>query len=142
MPLATTTDTTAITPVPLSKYEIQRNERHAASHAASNAKRQGRNAPRRDDIARIGLFLLLMQYRKSKDEALQAYLRKTVVDLLSDAGFDEAQAGVTFNKMVPSVGDDLDRYLMLRRIEPAIRNVWRNLNALPVLPDWSAADTE
>ncbi|MCJ2075649.1 hypothetical protein MKK68_08280 [Methylobacterium sp. E-016] len=135
MPLATTTDTAAVTPAPLSKYEIQRNERHGASQAASNTKRRGRNAPRRDDIARIGLFLLLMQYRKSKDEALQAYLRKTVVDLHSDAGFEEAQAGVTFDKLGPSVGADLDRYLILRWIEPAIRNVWRNLNAFPVLPD-------
>jgi hypothetical protein len=142
MSLATTTDTAVIKPAPLSKYEILRNERHAEAQVRSDAKRWGKNAPRRDDIARIGLFLLLMQYRKSKDEALQAYLRKTVVDLLSDAGFDEAQAGVTFDKMVPSVGDDLDRYLMLRRIEPAVRNVWRNLNALPAFPDWSAADTE
>jgi hypothetical protein len=35
MSLATTTDTAAITPAPLSKYEIMRNERHHADQPAT-----------------------------------------------------------------------------------------------------------
>ena len=140
MQLATTTDTAAIKPAPLSKYEIQRNERHAASQAGSDKKRKGKNAPRRDDIARIGLFLMLMQYRGSKHDGARTVVRKAVVDLLTDAGFDATQAGEVFDKMVPSVGTDLDRYFMLRRIEPAVRNRWRDRNGLPALPNRSAAD--
>lgn len=142
MSLATTTDTATITPARLSKYEIQRNERHAASQAASDAKRQGKNAPRRDDIARIALFILLMQYRRERHSSARREMWKTLTALLGDAGYDAKEAGAVFDAMVPSVGADLDRYFMLRRIEPAVRNVWRARNDLPTLPNWSAADTE
>ena len=37
MSLATTTDTAAIKPAPLSKYEIQGNERHAEAQGRSDA---------------------------------------------------------------------------------------------------------
>jgi hypothetical protein len=142
MPLATTAGTPVVKTEPLSKYEIDRNERHATSQAGSNAKRKAKNAPRRDDIARIGLFLMLMQYRGSKHDGARTVVRKAMVDLLTDAGFSATQAGEVFDKMVLSVGVDLDRYFMLRRIEPAVRNRWRDRNGLPALPNRSAADTE
>jgi hypothetical protein len=115
MPLATTTDTTAITPAPLSKYEIQRNERHAASQAASNAKRKAKHAPRRDDMARAADYVLLMMFNDPKvsiEERTQ--LRGATTRMLKKAGFDRGAARDIFTKHAAEVIDDLDGWLAQR----------------------------
>ncbi|WP_238272737.1 hypothetical protein [Methylobacterium cerastii] len=70
MSLATTTDTAAIKPAPLSKYEIQRNEPHAAAQVRSDAKRREKNAPRRDDMAQAAYCVLLMMFNDRLSDTL------------------------------------------------------------------------
>ncbi|MCJ2074731.1 hypothetical protein MKK68_03570 [Methylobacterium sp. E-016] len=115
MSLATTADTTAITPAPLSKYEIQRNERHAASQAASNAKRRSKNAPRRDDMARAAYYALLMMVVDPKiPPAEKARLLGTISNLLEKAGFDRAVCREIFKGHAATVLDNLDGWLAQR----------------------------
>ncbi|MCJ2141908.1 hypothetical protein [Methylobacterium sp. E-066] len=125
-----------------SRYEIEALERHAAAQAKYNHTRIEICAPRREDVARIALFVTLMQYRGSKHDGARAVVRMAMVDLLVDAGFDREAAGKTFDSMVPRVGDDLDSYLMKRKADRAVRNGWRARNGLASLPDRSAADKE
>ena len=113
MPLATDTDT--ITPAPLSKYEIQRNERHAASQAASNAKRRAKNAPRRDDMARAAYYALLMMFCDPKTAPREkARLRGATTNLPEKAGFDRAVCRDIFNGHAAEVLDCLDGWLAQR----------------------------
>ena len=120
----------------------RRKIRHRKAQARSAAKRKARNAPRRDDVARIGLFITLMQYRGSKHDGAREVVRTALVDLLVDAGFDRDEAGRTFDGMVPRVGSDLDGYLLRHGTDLKVRNVWRGRNGLAPVPDRSATDTE
>lgn len=107
-----------------------RKRRHAEVSAESAAKRKGRNAPRRDDVARIALFVTLMQYRGSNHDTARAAVRKALVGLLTDAGYCPEEAGSVFDKMVGRVGTDLDNYFMKRETGRDVRNSWRARNAL------------
>ena len=122
--------------------EVGRKARHAEVAADSNARRKARNAPRRDDIARIALFTVLMQYRGSKHDGARTVVRTAILDLLVDAGYSREEAGAAFDAMVPRVGEDLDSYFMKRDIGDEIRNVWRARNGMRPRHVLSAADTE
>ena len=124
------------------RYEIEALERHATAQAKYARCRVDSGAPRREDVARVALFVTLMQYRGSKHDGARVVVRTALVDLLAEAGFDREEAGKTFDSMVPRVGDDLDSYLMKRGTNRAVRNGWRARNGLAQLPDRSAADRE
>ncbi|TXM66908.1 hypothetical protein FV226_22790 [Methylobacterium sp. WL12] len=115
MSLATTTDTAAIKTVPLSKYEIQRNERHAEAQGRSDAKRRGKNAPRRDDMARAAYYVLLMMFNAPKVSVEErAQLRGATTRMLKKAGFDRGAARDIFTRHAAGVIDDLDGWLAQR----------------------------
>ncbi|WP_342167077.1 hypothetical protein [Methylobacterium sp. SD21] len=117
-----------------------RKRRHAEVSAESAAKRKGRNAPRRDDVARIALFVTLTQYRGSNHDTARALIRKALMSLLTDAGYCPEEAGAVFDAMVQRVGSDLDSYFMKRGIGREIRNSWRARNGLDQI--LSAAEEE
>ena len=125
---------------PFSAVREVRKTRHAEVQAGSNARRKQRNAPRRDDIARIALFTVLMQYRGSKHDAARAVVRTAILDLLVDAGYSREEAGAAFDAMVPRVGTDLDNYFMKRDVDDEIRNAWRARNGMRPRYALSAAD--
>lgn len=139
--MPTTTDAPATKPV-RSRYEIERAERHCEVEARSRQKRMKRGAPRRDDVARIALFILLMQYRRERHASARREMWKTLTGMLGDAGYDAEAAGAVFDAMIPRVGLDLDRYLMGRRVDGNTRNTWRRVNGLSDLPNRSAAEQE
>ena len=114
MPLATTTDTGAVTPARLSKYEIQRNERHAASQAACDEKRRARNAPRRDDMARAAYYALLMFYQEAGTKEDKASFRWPFVNLLTKAGYPSSLCDELFDRHLASLLNDLDGWLAQR----------------------------
>ncbi|MCJ2025179.1 hypothetical protein [Methylobacterium sp. J-067] len=119
-----------------------RKRRHAEVSAESAAKRKGRNAPRRDDVARVALFVTLMQYRGSNHDTARAVVRKALMSLLTDAGYCPKEADAVFDAMVQRIGPDLDSYLMKRGISREVRNSWRARNGLDALPLLSAAEEE
>ncbi|WP_336489762.1 hypothetical protein [Methylobacterium nigriterrae] len=122
------TDTAITVPVlRVSKREIRRKERHAAVEAASAGRRKARKAPRREDVARAGLFIILMQYRGSRHDSSRAVVRDTLIELLTDAGFSRDETARVFDDLTDGFGPDLDRWLMLRGIEREneIRQRWR-----------------
>jgi len=127
---------------PFSAVREARRTRHAEVQADSNERRKGRKAPRRDDIARVALFIMLMQYRGSKHDSAKAVVRTALLDLLVDAGYSREEAGATFDAMVPRVGTDLDSYFMKRDIGDEIRNAWRVRNGMRPRHVLSAADTK
>ncbi|MCJ2008082.1 hypothetical protein [Methylobacterium sp. J-092] len=114
MSLATTTDTTAIKPALLSKYEIQRNERHAKAQIRSDAKRREKNAPRRDDMARAAYYALMMFYEEAGTEADRASFRDPFVRVLTAAGYPPEVCSALFDGHVGSLLDDLDGWLAQR----------------------------
>jgi hypothetical protein len=122
--------------------ELGRKARHAEVAADSNKRRQDRNAPRRDDIARVVLFITLMQYRGSKHDGARAVVRTAILDLLADAGYSREEAGAAFDAMVPRVGTDLDGYFIKRKVDDEIWNTWRTRNGMRPRYVLSAADRE
>ncbi|TXM91173.1 hypothetical protein [Methylobacterium sp. WL116] len=114
MPLATTTGTPVVKTEPLSKYEIDRNERHATSQAGSNAKRKAKNAPRRDDMARAAYYALMMYYEEAGTAADKASFKRPFVNILVKAGFPREVCSDLFESHVGSLLDDFDGWLKQR----------------------------
>ena len=140
MPLATTTEPHAPAPLSRTKWEVDRAERHARAEARSRTRRASRGAPRRDDIARVALFIFLMQYRGSRHDSARAVVRRALMELLADAGYDASEANAVFDAMIPRVGQDLDSYLSGRSASSEVRNTWRRKNGLGSIPGHSSAE--
>ena len=114
MPLATKTDTSPIKPPRLSKYEIEFNERHAASQAVCDKNRRDRNAPRRDDMARAAYYALLMFYEEAGTAADKAAFKQPFVNILVGAGYPPNVCDELFDGHVAALLEDLDGWLAQR----------------------------
>lgn len=117
MPL--TPNTRAPKPVRRSKYEIERNERHAAVQKVGDDNRRSRNAPRRDDLARAAYYILLLTLAETeahheieKGERIRRRMRL----IIEDACFDPGASMEAFDDHAETAVKDLKGWVGMRRI--------------------------
>lgn len=96
--------------LPASRRKRARLDQHATAQTRYRETLSEKNAPTREDFARMALSYVLFVYETNHGSELAAQIRRAVVEPLIGAGFDREQVEIRFGRMAERASENRERW--------------------------------